>query len=109
MECLLYDCRISPGNFKLQLSDLEFNHIKTAVRIGGGFTTGFEKYWRMIFIFKKVMIFTTPVLVTSNNYSTHIHNNKWNFFVVRASLNLIARVAKSSIYYQGVLPFKCSC
>ena len=80
MECLLYDCRISPGNFKLQLSDLEFNHIKTAVRIGGGFTTGFEKYWRMIFIFKKVIIFTTPVLVTSNNYSTHIHNNKWNFF-----------------------------
>ena len=27
------------------------------------------------------------------------HNNKWNFQVVRASLNLSARVAKNGIYY----------
>ena len=27
------------------------------------------------------------------------HNNKWNLSVVRASLNVSARVAKSSIYY----------
>ena len=31
------------------------------------------------------------------NYSAH--NNKWNFYVVRASLNVCARVAKSSIYF----------
>ena len=31
------------------------------------------------------------------HYSTD--NNKWDFYVVCASLNLSARVAKSSIYY----------
>ena len=30
-------------------------------------------------------------------YSTH--SNKWDFYLVRASLNLIARVGKSPIYY----------
>ena len=33
-----------------------------------------------------------------DNHSTH--NNKWNFLVVRASLNHSVRVTKSSIYYE---------
>ena len=29
----------------------------------------------------------------------YTHNNKWDFLVVRASINLSVRFAKSSIYY----------
>ena len=33
------------------------------------------------------------------------HNNEWNFLSVRASLNLFARVAKSSIYFCEVVEY----
>ena len=43
------------------------------------------------------ILYDTTTIETTVYYTTH--NNKWDFYVVRASLNVSARVAKSSIYF----------
>ena len=37
------------------------------------------------------------LFIAQYNYTAH--NNKWDFYVVRTSLNLSARITKSSIYF----------
>ena len=47
----------------------------------------------------------TPFIIFKLMYYA-TQNNKWNFYAVHTSLNLSARVDKSSIYYSGYYSFR---